>query len=113
MAVRIRLRRTGTKKKPSYRIVVADSRFPRDGRFIEILGHYNPRSNPVLLEINQDKAKGWLKNGALPSEAVHKLFARKGLMEAPVFQGPPRKPKKEKSENAEKPAAQPATPQPA
>jgi len=79
MAARIRLRRTGTKKKPSYRIVVADSRFPRDGRFLEILGHYNPRANPVTLEINAEKAKYWLKNGALPSETVSKLFTVKGI----------------------------------
>jgi len=79
MAVRIRLRRTGTKKKPAYRIVVADSRFPRDGRFIEILGHYNPRTSPVTLEVDTEKTKQWIKNGALPSETVAKLLKTKGI----------------------------------
>lgn len=79
MAVRIRLRRTGTRKKPSYRIVVSDSRFPRDGRFLEILGHYNPRTDPITVELNEEKAKAWLRKGALPSEAVARLFKVKGL----------------------------------
>ena len=64
MAVRIRLRRTGTNKKPAYRVVVADSRAPRDGRFIEIIGHYNPLTEPSTIHIDQDKASEWLKKGA-------------------------------------------------
>jgi len=91
MSVRIRLRRTGTKKKPMYRIVVADSRYPREGRFIEILGFYNPRTSPATIEVNKEKAEKWLKNGASPSERVHKLFSITGIMEAPV-----QKPAKEK-----------------
>lgn len=83
MAARIRLRRMGTKKKPAYRIVVTDPRFPREGRFIEILGHYNPRTNPVTLEVDETKAKNWLSKGALPSETVTKLFALKGLLPNP------------------------------
>jgi small subunit ribosomal protein S16 len=80
MAARIRLRRMGTKKKPAYRIVVVDPRFPRDGRFIEVLGHYNPRTNPMTLEVHEEKAKDWLSKGALPSETVYRLFALKGLL---------------------------------
>lgn len=79
MAVRIRLRRTGTKKKPAYRIVVADSRFAQNGRFLEILGHYNPRTQPKTLELNEEKIRHWLKNGARPTEIVTKLLKAKGI----------------------------------
>ena len=75
MAVRIRLARAGAKKAPFYRIVVADSRAPRDGRFIEIIGRYNPRTNPSTIEVNVEKADAWLAKGALPSETVAKLIA--------------------------------------
>ncbi|MGE5587531.1 MAG: 30S ribosomal protein S16 [Clostridia bacterium] len=79
MAVRIRLARTGAKKQASYRIVVADTRYPRDGRFIEILGHYNPRTNPETLEVDREKAGEWLKRGALPTDSVKALLARAGV----------------------------------
>jgi len=74
--VRIRLRRTGAKKQASYRIVVADSRSPRDGKFIEILGWYNPRTDPPSFEINKERADYWLSRGAQPSEAVARLLQK-------------------------------------
>lgn len=80
MAVRIRLRRTGGKGQPSYRIVVADSRSPRDGRFIEIIGHYNPRTDPATYEIDDERARYWLSMGAQPSDAVARLLEKKGLI---------------------------------
>lgn len=79
--VKIRLRRMGAKKQPTYRFVVADDRSPRDGRFIEILGHYNPRTEPKTVVLNQDKAKEWLAKGAQPSDPVRRLFAELGLVE--------------------------------
>ena len=78
MAVHIRLRRTGTTKKPAYRVVVADSRAARDGRFIEVIGHYNPLSNPPLIKIETEKAAAWIKKGAQPSNTVKHLLARAG-----------------------------------
>ena len=80
MAVRIRLRRTGGKKQPSYRVVVADSRSPRDGRFIENIGHYNPRTDPATVEIDQERARYWLSQGAQPSDAVARLLETKGII---------------------------------
>ncbi|HHY89526.1 MAG TPA: 30S ribosomal protein S16 [Chloroflexi bacterium] len=79
--VRIRLRRTGLKKQPSYRIVAANSEAPRDGRFIEILGSYNPRTEPFTFEVDEKKVYDWLSKGAQPSESVTKLFESVGLME--------------------------------
>jgi len=79
VAVHIRLRRTGTNKKPAYRVVVADSRAPRDGRFIEIIGHYDPLSEPPQIRIDQEKASAWLKKGAQPSNTVKHLLARVGV----------------------------------
>ncbi len=79
MAVRIRLKRMGAKKRPFYRIVVADSRFPRDGRFIEEIGIYNPTTDPSTLEVNEEKAADWLKKGARPSETVKSLFKKAGI----------------------------------
>lgn len=79
--VKIRLRRIGAKKQPTYRFVVADARAPRDGRFIEILGHYNPRTEPKTVVVDEAKAKEWLTKGAQPSETVRRLFAEKGIME--------------------------------
>ncbi len=76
MAVHIRLRRTGTTKKPAYRVVVADSRAARDGRFIEIIGHYNPLTDPPTIKIETDKAEAWIKKGAQPSNTVRNLLAR-------------------------------------
>ena len=72
--VRIRLRRTGSKKQASYRVVVADQRAPRDGRFIENLGHYNPRTDPPTVVINRERLKHWLSKGAQPSDAVAQLL---------------------------------------
>ena len=81
MSVKIRLRRTGAKKAPTYRVIVADSRSPRDGRFIEEIGHYNPRTEPVEIAINEEKAKVWLKNGAQPTETVKALLKKSGIID--------------------------------
>lgn len=80
--VRIRLRRVGAKKQPSYRIVVADKDAPRDGRFIENIGHYNPRTEPETVELDADRALYWLSVGAQPSEAVARLLKSKGVYAA-------------------------------
>ena len=79
MAVRIRLKRVGEKKRPFYRIVVADSRSPRDGAFIEEIGYYNPTTNPITININNEKAKEWLNKGAQPSETVKALLTKAGI----------------------------------
>ncbi len=79
MAVRIRLARMGSKKKPFYRVVVADSRMPRDGRYLEIVGRYNPRVEPSFIEVDTEKAKKWLDKGAQPSDAVRKLLNISGI----------------------------------
>ena len=101
MAVRIRLTRKGRKKLPSYRIVVADSRFPRDGRFIEELGYYDPKTEPSTVEINVDKARCWLAKGAQPSNTVQNLFKNAGVTETAKNRTVKTKPaKKEKSEPA-------------
>ena len=81
MAVKLRLTRIGKKKQPQYRIVAADARSPRDGRFIEILGHYDPRQDPSALTVDNDKAVKWLKEGAQPTERVAKLLTVSGAME--------------------------------
>lgn len=80
MAVKLRLRRSGSKKRPFYRIVAADSRAPRDGRFIEIVGHYNPLTTPAEVQIDADKAVAWLHNGAQPSDTVRTLLSKEGIM---------------------------------
>ena len=80
MAVKIRLRRMGQKKAPFYRIVVADSRSPRDGRFIEQLGHYNPMTNPAEVEIDAEKAAKWIKNGAQPTDTVRALLKKQNII---------------------------------
>jgi len=79
--VKIRLRRVGAKKQPSYRVVVTDSRSPRDGRFIEIVGFYNPRTEPPTVEIKEDRVLHWLAQGAQPTDAVAGLLTRQGTME--------------------------------
>ena len=76
MAVKLRLKRMGAKKRPYYRIVAADSRSPRDGRFIEIVGTYNPLTEPALVQIDAEKAKKWIGNGAQPTETVRSLFKK-------------------------------------
>ena len=80
MSVKIRMRRMGAKRKPFYRIVVADSRAPRDGRFIEEVGYYNPVSQPKELKLDEDKIFEWLKKGAQPSDTVRSLLTGAGLM---------------------------------
>ena len=78
MAVKIRLKRIGAKKAPFYRIVVADSRYPRNGRFIEEIGTYDPMKNPVEIKIDAEKVQTWLKNGAQPTDTVRALIAKSG-----------------------------------
>ena len=80
MAVKIRLRRMGAKKNPFYRIVVADSRFPRDGRFIEEIGYYNPMEEPSVVKVDPEKAKKWMQNGAQPTDTVRALFEKHGVI---------------------------------
>lgn len=79
MAVKIRLRRMGAKKNPFYRIVVADSRSPRDGRFIEEIGYYSPLTDPKTIKIDDEKANQWLNNGARPTDTVNRLFKENGI----------------------------------
>ena len=78
--VKIRLRRVGAKKAPFYRIVVADSRFPRDGRFIEELGYYDPTKNPIVVEVDTEKAKQWISKGAQPTDTVRALLKKKDVL---------------------------------
>ena len=78
MAVKIRLRRMGAKKAPFYRIVVADSRYPRDGRFIEELGYYNPQETPAVVKVDVEKAQKWIANGAQPTDTVKALLKKAG-----------------------------------
>lgn len=104
MAVRIRLARAGAKKTPFYRVVVADSRSPRDGRFIEIIGRYNPRTEPSTVELDVEKANAWIAKGAQPSEAVVKLIdIATGKVTPPV--PAPKRSKKSAPPAAEKAAA--------
>ncbi len=81
--VKIRLRRVGTKKKPQYRLVVADARSPRDGAFIDIIGHYNPLTDPETVVIAEDKARHWLERGAQPTDTAARLLAKVGIIEEP------------------------------
>jgi small subunit ribosomal protein S16 len=125
MSTRIRLRRMGSKGRPFYRVVVADQRSPRDGRFIEIIGRYQPLQDPSLIEIDQDRALHWLRVGAQPSNQVRNLMEKVGIWEAFVTERPaaaassstkPERPAKEKlskkaqakATEAAKAAAQPA-----
>jgi small subunit ribosomal protein S16 len=123
MSTRIRLRRMGSKGRPFYRVVVADQRSPRDGRFIENIGRYHPLNDPSLIEIDQDRALHWLRVGAQPSDQVRNLMQKVGIWEAfvaerpkaAVVSGKPERPAKEKlSKKAQaKAAEQPAAPVPA
>ena len=79
--VKIRLRRMGSKKNAFYRVVVADSRSPRDGRFIEELGYYNPLTDPATIKINEEQAKKWIADGAQPTETVRSIFKKSGLID--------------------------------
>ena len=81
MAVKIRLTRLGSKKAPFYRVVVADSRFPRDGRFVEEIGYYNPLTEPAEIKVDADKAKTWIKNGAQPTDTVKSILKKAGVTE--------------------------------
>jgi small subunit ribosomal protein S16 len=118
MATRIRLRRMGAKKRPFYRVVVADQRSPRDGRFIEIIGKYHPLSEPSLIEIDEERALHWLRVGAQPSNQVRNLMTKIGIWERFVAERPsaaasvrrPERPAKEKlSKKAQAKAAKAAT----
>lgn len=80
MAVKIRLRRMGAKKAPFYRIVVADSKYPRDGRFIEEIGYYNPNTEPSVVKVDAEKAKKWLSNGAQPTDTVKTILKNNGVI---------------------------------
>ena len=84
MATRIRLRRVGCKKQPSYRIVVTDKQKARDGRSVASLGHYNPRTEPVTLVVDQEKARAWLAKGATPSDTVRSLLKKAGVFQTPA-----------------------------
>ena len=113
--VKIRLRRIGAKKSPSYRIVVADSRAPRDGAFIATIGHYNPLTDPETIVIDEEKALGWLKQGAQPTDTAARLLAKAGIIEesearkekieAGTVAKPKAKKKKVKAEAKEEPKA--------
>lgn len=81
MAVKIRLKRMGAKKAPFYRVIVADSRSPRDGRFIDTIGTYNPLTTPAEIKLNEETAIKWLNNGAIPTDTVKNLFSKAGIME--------------------------------
>ena len=78
--LRIRLRRVGSKKQPLYRMVIAENEWPRDGRFLEIVGRYNPRTNPELVEVNEARVYHWLKNGATPTDSVAQLLTKQGTL---------------------------------
>ena len=80
MAVKMRLKRMGSKKKPFYRIVVADSRSPRDGKFIEEVGYYDPTKNPAVVKVDNEKALKWLSTGAIPTDTVRNLLSKEGIM---------------------------------
>ena len=81
MAVKIRLKRMGAKKSPFYRVVVADARCPRDGRFIEEIGYYNPTTDPTVIKIDEEKAVEWVKKGAKPTDVIKRLFTKVGISE--------------------------------
>lgn len=105
--LKIRLARVGKKKQPTYRVVIADARAPRDGKYVEIVGSYNPRTEPDTFVIDEEKVKGWLAKGAQPTMRMQKLLARQGLMAAPTF--PPPKPKPAPETAAPQAAAPAAT----
>ena len=107
MSVKIRLRRIGAKKHPFYRLVVADTRSPRDGKFIEILGTYDPMTDPVKLNIDPEKIKAWLQKGARPSDTARDFLIDQGLMPKESARKRPTKPPKSAGK-AEAPAAEPA-----
>ena len=116
--LRIRLSRVGKRKQPSYRIVVADSRAPRDGAHLKIIGHYNPLTDPATLSVKEDEAVYWLQKGARPSETAAKLLTRIGVMEKAglepvIYKGPDVPPGKRGKKGAEEEAPAPAAAAPA
>lgn len=112
MSVKIRLRRIGAKKHPFYRLVVADSRSPRDGKFIEILGTYDPMTEPVRLNLDQDKIKAWLQKGARPSDTARAFLIDQGLLPKESAKKRPTKPPKPATAPAGA-SAEPGAPAPA
>jgi len=123
--LKIRLRRTGARKRPTYRLVVAESTAPRDGQFVEIIGFYDPLTDPATVRIDGDKAKVWLRKGAQPTERVARLLFREGLIEggnapwaiarpAPAVEEPPKKPRarRTRAKSAEPQAAAPPAEEP-
>jgi small subunit ribosomal protein S16 len=110
--VKIRLQRVGAKKKPAYRVVVADSRSPRDGAFVEIIGHYDPRTEPPTINLKQEKTLEWLNRGAKPTQTVATLLSKSGIthklvessLRKPTYDRQPKKKEEEKEKAPEKPA---------
>ncbi len=102
--LRIRLRRVGKKKQPAYRLVVADSRAPRDGAFVETIGTYNPLAQPAVITVNEERAREWLSKGARPSDRAAKILASQGIGEMPKFT-PKQKKAPEEAAKAEAPTA--------
>jgi small subunit ribosomal protein S16 len=113
LSVKIRLRRIGAKKHPFYRLVVADSRSPRDGKFIEILGTYDPMTEPVKLNLDQDKIKVWLQKGARPSDTARAFLIDQGLLPKESARKRPTKPPKPAATPAAAAPAAPSAPEPA
>lgn len=113
MSVKIRLRRIGAKKHPFYRLVVADSRSPRDGKFIEILGTYDPMTEPVKLNLDLDKIKVWLQKGARPSDTARAFLIDQGLLPKESARKRPTKPPKPAAAPAATAPAEPSAPEPA
>ncbi|MBS0957794.1 MAG: 30S ribosomal protein S16 [Leuconostoc pseudomesenteroides] len=109
MAVKIRLKRMGAKKRPFYRVVIADSRSPRDGRFIETVGTYNPIAQPAEIKLDEDKILSWLGNGAQPSDTVRNLLSNAGIL---AKYNDSKSGKKPAAKSAKKAAAKPATDKP-
>ena len=110
--LKIRLSRVGKKKRPSYRVVVADSRAPRDGAFIEIIGHYNPLTDPATIAIDEEKALKWLRQGARPTERVAILLAKLGIIEKPTKKHTEKLAKQLEEKPAKKPKKEPAKEKP-
>jgi small subunit ribosomal protein S16 len=114
MAVKLRLTRVGSKKNPIYRVVAADSRSPRDGKFIEIVGRYNPQHEPSLIELDEEKVRAWLAKGALPTDRVLRFLDQAGVMKREKRNNPTRAvPRKERKAQAEEAAKAAAAPKPA
>ena len=110
MAVKIRLKRMGSKKNPFYRIVVADIRSPRDGKFIEEIGYYNPLTEPKIVKVDAEKVNKWIKNGAKPTDTVHRLFKENGVYEEKAQENEKEEEvKKEEKEEKEEESSQEVT----